>query len=419
MRKRFLLMSAGWAASRALLLWTVFGPAQIAGVQVTHDVSSIYQHWYEVLRGGTFPQSDVTWQYPPLAGPMMLAPGLLPFDYLHSFVVLAVACDAAITVALARAGSRSPLRGPAGAWYWIGGMPLVGPTVYARYDVFATAVAVAALLTAARSARASGALAGLGALLKVWPALVLVGTPPGPRTRRSWTSAALSAAVPGLAALAVPGAYSFLTGQKDRGVEVESMGGLVFQAARHLGWHGVARYHYGSMEFLGPYVHAVGRASLLLTLAACAWVALWRLRARTWGVATPFDAALTVVLLFVVTSRVISPQYLVWLVGLAAVCLTARQTAQRPVAVLVLLASALTALEFPVLFLRLADGQLPAVAVLALRNLLLAAAAVLSCVRLWRATVPGRAERAAARTGSADAPVPAGTGASGGGQPRP
>ncbi len=48
---------------------------------------------------------------------------------------------------------------------------------------------------------------------------------------------------------------------------------------------------------------------------------LWRLLARRFEEHTLADAAFVAVLMFTTTSRVISPQYLVWLVGLAAVCL--------------------------------------------------------------------------------------------------
>ena len=67
---------------------------------------------------------------------------------------------------------------------WIGpGLALLGPIVYARYDIMVTAVAVAALL-AARATRGGGVLAAAGALLKVWPLLLLVGAVPGRAARR-------------------------------------------------------------------------------------------------------------------------------------------------------------------------------------------------------------------------------------------
>ncbi|MFV2087064.1 hypothetical protein [Micromonospora sp. LOL_021] len=57
--------------------------------------------------------------------------------------------------------------------------------------------------------------------------------------------------------------------------------------------------------------------------------------------------ALLAVGVAVVTSRVLSPQYLLWLLGLAAVCLTRRDTTQRPPALLIVVATVLTSAYFP------------------------------------------------------------------------
>lgn len=174
--------------------------------------------------------------------------------------MLALVCDAAVFGLLMYAGGR-PGKSRAGAWVWVVGLPLLGPTSYARYDVMVTGVAVAALLAGVRRPGALGALAGFGALLKVWPALLLVGTARGRVTRASWAAAAASGAAVLLACMAAaPGALAFLTFQRDRGTEVESLGALVFHVARFFGaWDGEVRLNYGSVEFLGPYVPLVSR----------------------------------------------------------------------------------------------------------------------------------------------------------------
>ena len=56
----------------------------------------------------------------------------------------------------------------------LGGLPLLLHLPLARYDVQVTALAVLSLLAAARSPRAGGVFGALGALVKVWPALVLL-----------------------------------------------------------------------------------------------------------------------------------------------------------------------------------------------------------------------------------------------------
>lgn len=376
-----------WGLTRLLLLLFVFKVFVFPGPDVTNDVSVTYQGWYEVLRHGTFPLADVTWQYPPGAALAILSPAALPFlDYATAFFVLAFLADLAVLSLLLYAGGR-PGRTLRGAWVWVVGAALLGPTVYARYDVMVTAVAVAALLAGARRPRLMGALAGFGALLKVWPVLLLAGAV----RRRAWASAAVTvAALASLFAVAVPGAFAFLAFQGERGTEVESVGALVFHVGRHFGWAGQVALNYGSIEFLGPFVRTVSTVALLLTVAAFGWLLLWRLRATRLSPHTLADAAFVAVLLFTVTSRVISPQYLVWLVGLAAVCVSFRAGRMTLPAALVVVAALVTVLEFPVGFGHVVAGDAYGMALLFTRNGLLVAASLTAALELWRATAPPR-----------------------------
>ncbi|MFI6105132.1 glycosyltransferase 87 family protein [Streptomyces sp. NPDC051310] len=377
-----------WLLTRALLLLLVFRVLVLPGPNVTTDIDQIYRGWYEVLRAGTYPLDDVTWQYPPAAALAILAPGLLPFlDYGPAFFLLAFACDAAAFGLLVYAGRR-PGKCMSGAWVWVAGVPLLGPTAYARYDLMVTAVAVAALLAGVRHPRILGALAGFGAMLKVWPVLLLAGTPRGRATLRSWTTAGVTGAgVLLLCMAAMPGALAFLTFQRDRGTEIESLGALVFHVARHFGWQGRATLNYGSVEFLGPYVPVVSTAAMALTLGAFGWLLVWRVRARAFGRTTLPDAAFVAVLLFTTTSRVISPQYMLWLVGLAAVCLVHPMSRMRGAVRLVLAATGVTLLEFPIWFSHVADSDPLGLLLLLVRNGLLVAATLTACRVLWRQTV--------------------------------
>jgi len=380
-------LAAGWLVTRVLIVLMVVGIIRISGTDVTADVSVIYHGWYEVLQTGTFPLDDVTWQYPPGAALVILLPGLLPWSYLVSFYVLCGILDALAMGLLTRAGTRRG-RSFTGAWVWVAGVPLLGPTVYCRYDIIVTAMAVAGLLALLRRPAIGGILLGLGGLVKIWPLLALAGTPRGRRTRRSWTAALAALSALGfLLAAGMNGAFEFLKFQRDRGIEVESLGALPLHFARLAGgWNGQVSMNYGSVELLGPWVPVISKVSVAATLLGFGWLLVWRLRAKRWQPSTTYDAALAALLVFTVTSRVISPQYLVWLVGIAAVCLTVRGTSQKPVAVLILVATLVTTVEFPVLFGQVHDSGPWGVAVLTVRNLLLLAAAVISCSRLWRST---------------------------------
>lgn len=405
-----------WAATRLLLLLMVTEVLPNPWPFVMGDARFIYREWFDVLRSGTFPVDDVRWQYPPGAAGVLLLPGLLPFDYATSVYLVMIVADALVLWLLARTVPRGA--SPYGAALWVVAVPLLGPMILARYDLAVTAPTVAALLLIGGRRtdrnRLAGLLTGVAAAIKVWPVLIFVGLRGRGRTARvyGWTLLGGAVVVLGFAA-ALPGAFAFLGYQRERGIEVESVFALPFHLATWFGWSGRAQESYGSLEFHGPYVSAVGRLSLVAGVLGFGWLLLWRVRARRFTGATACDAALCALLIFVVTSRVISPQYLVWLIGLAAVCLTRRDTTQRPVAVLLLCAMPLTLLEFPVWFGELLDSQVHAVLALGLRNALLVTATVVSGRRLWRASrameaaaeVPDRAATAGAARRPAETSV--------------
>ena len=164
----------------------------------------------------------------------------------------------------------------------------------------------------------------------------------------------------------------------------------------------------------------VGSVSLVLSALAFGWLLLWRLAAARRPVAARFaahtaaDAAFVAVLMFTVTSRVISPQYLVWLIGLGAVCWCFRASRMRVPVTLVLVASLVTVLEFPLLFGDVVTSTPLGIALLAVRNGLLVAASVVGARVLWRDTVRRRGIPAGAgepeplsRAASADTPASA------------
>ncbi|MFJ8438411.1 glycosyltransferase 87 family protein [Kitasatospora griseola] len=408
--REVLVLAVYWIASRLLMI----GLVRSAKTESTSEVGELYRGWSQVLRTGSFPVDDVTWQYPPGAALPMLAPAALPFlTYLQAFWLLMLLTDALVQFVLVRVSLGRPGRSTSGAWLWALALPLLLGLPYGRYDLAVTGLAMVSLLLLPARPRLGGALAGVGAMVKVWPALIVLGTPRGRTTRQAWTAMAAAALALLLVLAALfDHAFDFLHAQRHRGVEIESLGGTAFQLARMFGWPGRVEQHYGSMEFLGPYVHRASQLSLLLTVAAFGWLLLWRLRARRWTAATPYDAALSAVLLFTLTSRVISPQYLIWLIGLAAVCLSVRGTCQRPVALLLIPVVALTSVDFPLFFdAAVAGGWRPTVVIVA-RNVLLLAAGLWSAGRLWRATVPSRARRrrtAAAPTGPRTDTDPVGT----------
>ena len=117
------------------------------------------------------------------------------------------------------------------------------------------------------------------------------------------------------------------------------------------------------------------------------WLCPSPLATSSWRPEFLAHAPLTATLLYLVVNPVLSPQYLLWVTGLAAACLATGRTTQRPAALAVLAAAGLTQLIFPIAWLSLLSGSGVATGVLAARNMLLVLAAALSC---WRIISAGR-----------------------------
>ena len=384
------MLAIAWALSRSLLY--VFATARMWNVitQATYDVH-LYQSWYvRYLSHGVFPGAS-SWQYPPAASVVFWLPAQFPGDYLHDFALLAICADLAVLIMLIwRARHGGSLLG---ACYWTVGVPLAGPLLAMRFDVFSVALAVAALCVAGAPI-GRGALAGVGAMIKVWPATVVLGLPPGQWRRGAVAFGATAAAIVGSFVCFMPRALGFLAHQGGRGVEVESVAVTPFLIARHFGWHGVVALQYGSFQLIGAHVVLAGYAAefglVLSVVAAASWrllIARGRLR---WRPEFQADAPLAATLLFISTSRVLSPQYLLWVTGLAACCLAAGRSTQRPVAVALLAVDVLTTVVYPLGFARLITGSDLMTVVVAVRNGLLLVVTVWSCWRLLRASLADR-----------------------------
>jgi hypothetical protein len=341
---------------------------------------AIYEEWSRILAGGAFPEGDVRWQYPPLAAPVMLLPRWLGGTYTTTFALVALAADLLIMWLLTR--SRRP---PAGAWAWTAGLVLLGPMSYVRYDLIVTVAAVAALLMLARQ-RVFGVLAAVGALLKAWPVLLLTALPRGRRGAEAVAAFAVTCGAALLAFGLVQGRapWDFLNAQVSRGLECEAVAATPFMLARLSSWQGTIVYQYGSMELVGPGVERTAALLPPLTVVALLVVAVlaWRGTGRGWNAAWGCDVAFAAVLAAVATSRVLSPQYMLWLLGLGAVCLAHHGSRQRPAVLLILAATALSQFLYPLNWPDLMAAAPKETWVLAVRNLLVLAATVIAVARL-------------------------------------
>ncbi len=380
----WLPLLAAWAASRALLVAEGLRelPFYPAGPDAFSDLT-VYAQWVPLLQAGDLPVDD-RWQYPPLSAFFFLAGGV-GADAVTALLVAIVLVDLVLTCVLAAHTMR------AGALWVLFGL-VIGPVLVSRFDVVPTLFAVLAVLAAGRPV-AVGIWAGLGAGAKLWPVLLLATVP-----RRSIVSAGAALGVTVLAGLAVAAAFfdglsGFLAGQGNRGLQAESVGALPF-LIRNAAVGGVGiDYRYGSMEITDAGAGVVATILTVVAGAGFGWLAVvwWRRRLET---RLPADVAFTVVLFSVVVSRVFSPQYSVWLLGLGTLCLVAPGSRVRGPVVLVAVAAVITQVLYPSGYGWLLAGDPTLVSLQALRIGLVVAAAAWA----WYRVVLGPWSHCAARS---------------------
>jgi hypothetical protein len=294
---------------------------------------------------------------------------------------------------------RTARRGGTRLWALL---PLVvGPLLLARFDVVPTAFAVAAVLMAARPV-ASGALAATGAWVKVWPLLVLAALRRRDLPRGVAGALTASAVIAGVLVVTSEDPLSFLGGQRDRGLQIESLAAWPFLIARLFGAPVEVVYRYGAHEVDASGVDMVARSVIVLTLVLLGVVAVQRLRGALDAVSGA-DVALATVLFTVATSRVFSGQYFIWLLALAAVTLGDPTSRMRRTTVLLIAAGLATHLVYPWLYSALLDGNPVAVAVQTLRVGLTVAATVCALGVLLR---PGGSTDQASALGAASGSPP-------------
>jgi hypothetical protein len=284
-----------------------------------------YKAYGDQMKAGAVPYRDFAVEYPPGALPVFLLPSLLGGDYASTFAWLMAALGVVLVVVLAAAR-------PAAAFFAALAPLLVGSLILSRFDLWPALLATAALVALVSDRHGLGwGLLGAAVAAKLWPLVLvplgLVWSYRRGQARSAWWGAALGAAafVPFLL-IAPGGLWSSLSGQLSRPLQIESLGAAFLTT---FGTPAVVSSH-GSQNIVG---HG-GIAAALSIAQALVLAGLWLAFAR--GPATGerlvrYAAACTCA--FVAFDKVLSPQYLLWLIplvplvrgvrGLAATCLVA------------------------------------------------------------------------------------------------
>ena len=368
-------LSIGWFVTRLWVLLSGFSILLYPKSEYLFSDVRLYDWWAGNIADGFFPINDPMWQYPPLAALVFLA-GYLIAPNAVGFVFLALLADLAIMTLLLIRGRVLANYLPAAIWL---ATPLVmGPILLGRFDVFPTLAAVFALLYAA-SAKKFGSALAIGALLKVWPILLLLATPKEMLTRVLLWFALTFGIGSLLLGIWWDESFSFISGQRSRGLQIESIAALPYQL-----WNAGpatvdSAFQFGAIEVVAPGTTLISLVATLVGIALLGRLSYWRLFNKISEV-PPADIALLALLLAIATSRVLSPQYLVWIFGVLAVCAFNPQPNFRRIFILICVSSGLGQLIYPGWYVSFQLGGNLAVAAHTIRVITLVWATVL----VWR-----------------------------------
>jgi Glycosyltransferase family 87 len=312
---------ASAAAGVALFLvsWGLLHQGFYARDQIVD--TPIYERYGEAMTQGQVPYRDFTVEYPPAALPVFLAPALGEGGYDRRFEGLMAALGVACVLLVAAVSSS----------FWapvlVGVSPLLlGSVMLSRFDFWPAALAAAALalLVAGRFRLGLGTL-GAATAAKLYPAVLApIALAHVWRTRGRRDAgvcaalyvAVVAAIVLPFAAVAPGGVWDAFWRQAGRPLQLESLGSAFLLAAHHLfGVDLTMESSHGSQNLAGALPDAVAVLSTILQLAAL--VAIWVWHAR--GPATNerlLLASAAAVCAFVAFGKVLSPQFLIWLIPL-------------------------------------------------------------------------------------------------------
>lgn len=383
-----------WTASRAAML-VVLG---LVGGPVTGDVRYYARSLHSMFYGGSL---RLTLQeYPvPVLGimvPQFLIGALSTVAFAFLFVASMLAVDAVFTAFLWRMTGR---RLSPAVTFWLLFLPATGALAYFRFDLVPAVLTGAAVLAMVRRPRWTGALTGVGAVLKLWP-VVLLPVFLLRRTGRATVLVAFAITTGVLAgvSLAVAGygrLMSPIDWQGARGLQIESVPALPLMLARAVHPRGVWDVRtstYKASEIFGSGVHATVLASAALTavaLLALTW--LWLRCRRAPELTTLGWLILTAAAVLTVTNKTLSPQYILWLGGPVAALfvLAPSDPAVRRIARLLIVVSVCTQFIYPIWYGRLVNvgwATLPMTLLLTVRNALLCWLAWLAGAEVVRRT---------------------------------
>jgi Glycosyltransferase family 87 len=280
------------------------------------DVRAYHEYASRTL-GGEIPYRDFAVEYPIGALPFFLMPRLVaagPIAYRWAFAIEMLLCDAMLVALIAARGERTIGAVRAVAWYSVCLGSLAALPI-ARFDLAAALLAFGAAL-AWESGREGlgGVLAGFGGLTKLFPLTVAGPAIVGGRWRgllAAMVTMALGAAI--WLAIGGSGVVRAMRYHSGRGLEIESLyAGVLMILAKASGWAMSQDFNHSSVELIAPGARLAAAVAPIVQLTSIAIIILATRRQRS-GRERFVTSAGACVLAFALFGKVLSPQYMLWI----------------------------------------------------------------------------------------------------------
>jgi hypothetical protein len=344
------LLQLALALGLFLIAWTLLHVGFYERDQIID--TPVYESYGTAVEDGHVPYRDFDVEYPPGALPVFVLPAFLDTDFRTAFEWLMALCGAGMIVAVALAARRLGL-GVVPPLFVALSPLAIGSVLLTRFDLWPAMLAAFALAAiVSERLRLGHALLGAAVAAKLYPAVLLPLSLAYVWRRRgrrealvcatAFVAVVLAVYVPFL--LIAPGGVAESFGrQLSRPLQIESLGSALLLAAHQVSGLDIEmRSSHGSQNLVG------GPATTLAVLVSAAQVAVlvwlwWRFAraARAPSAAELTIAAAAALTAFVALGKVLSPQFLIWLVPLVPLAARAGATA------MLLAALVLTQLWFP------------------------------------------------------------------------
>jgi hypothetical protein len=291
----------------------------------------IYQRYGDAIANGQVPYRDFQLEYPPAALPAFVIPSLLRSSdgdlagYRDGFEAEMLVCGAlalAFMLSILLSLDAGAMRIAAALGFAALAPLLLGSVVLSRFDLWPAALTTA--FVAGRQRVGAGVL-GVAVAAKLFPA-VLVPVAAVWVWRRSGRrealvclgvlAAVLAACFVPFLALSPHGVWHSVTTQTSRPLQIETLGAGFLLVAHVVGGLGITmRSGHGSQNLAGGGPDAL--AAVQTVAQAAALIATWVWFARgTSSRERLVQASAAAVCAFVAFGKVLSPQFLIWLIPL-------------------------------------------------------------------------------------------------------